>query len=50
MPILGYNSRSRQQNWDRGKFHWPDYLSREAMFLVERRISLSWMLHGQTSK
>ena len=31
------------------KFQSPDCPLPEAMFLVERRISLSWMMHGQTS-
>jgi serine/threonine protein kinase len=39
---------SRQQNLDRRKFHWPDCPLLEPIYLVGRRISLSWMMHGQT--
>ena len=48
-PLRAPELANRQQELDRRKFQWPDCPLQEAMFLVERRISLSWMMHGQTS-
>src|ERR1700758_239 len=39
---------SRQKDSDPRKFQWPDYPLQEVMFLAERRISLFWIVHGQT--
>src|SRR5580693_2551831 len=48
IPLPVSELASRQQNRGRRKFQSPDYLLQEAMFLVERRISLFWIVRGQT--
>jgi hypothetical protein len=48
LPLLVSELASRQQDKNRRRFPSLDYRLQEAMFLVERRISLSWMERGQT--
>ena len=47
LPLRAPELASRQQDWDRRKFQSPDCPLQEAMFLVERRISLFWMCMGK---
>src|SRR5262245_23226875 len=39
---------SCQNDWDRRKFPWLDYLLQEVTCSVERRISLFWIVRGRT--
>src|SRR5271166_3568720 len=48
LPLWLLAFASGQQDLHRRRFPSPDCLSQEAMFLVERRISLFWIVPGQT--